>query len=89
MNLQQIAPAHFQVPDDERVVVIEQSHRRELKDGVKDYWIRVTVHPEGKQISIAVSAKEGRKEALSYLTLTVEDVRKLNQHLLDAVKLAE
>jgi hypothetical protein len=88
-GLQSIAPAHFLIPEDSRTVVIEQSHRRELTNGVKDYWIRVTVQPEGEDISIAVSAKEGRPEALSYLTLTIEETRKLSRYLLEATQVAE
>lgn len=94
-DLKSIAPAYFVVPDDNRTVVIEQSHRRESLrkhkgEGPLDYWARVTVRPDRDRVRITLSTEQGRyQEEKSYLTLDVAQVRELSEHLLKAAQNVE
>src|ERR1700693_4610907 len=70
-DLQPIAPASFVEPNNKpELLEVEQSHRLELKESVRDYWARLSILPDGKQTILRLDAKEGRKEAMSRLTLS-------------------
>jgi hypothetical protein len=90
MDIQSIAPAHFREGDGlETIVLIEQSHRQELRDGIRDYWAELTIQRDTEQTTLVLDAKEGRKEAVSYISLTVAQVRQLSEYLLKAAQDAE
>ncbi len=81
-------PASFTESNDIcTVVIVDQTHHEELRDGVKQRTVKLTIEWDGTNVVIPITVTEGaRKDATSQLTLNVEDTRRLIQYLSQAIE---
>ena len=84
-----VFPVAFTEPTDERIVVAEQTHHKQLNDTVRQSTVHLTVKPDADKIVIPIITTNGRKTADAQFTLSIGETRNLIDYLERAIADAE